>query len=94
MSPHDPVRDPTRYDGLYQPRAQRLPRPDMRVHRHTCPNGTEVVVTSQRIKVTGVTLDRWSIAGIDVGTSARATPNEQPPDFAWCDRAAGEPVPF
>lgn len=85
-----PNRDPTAFDGVGWQRGglEPMPTADIVEHRHTCPDGTVLVCFSQRIHVTGVTLDRWKVGSYLIATSARANANTEPPDFDWADRRA------
>lgn len=92
--PQWPERDPVAHDGLFWPRrGVRLPRPDVVRHVHVCPSGLRLVVHSQHVRMTGVTLDRWVIGELQVATSVRTTSNAEPPDFTWCDERDAPP-PF
>lgn len=62
--------------------------PDLVTHRHTCPDGTQVTVTSQYMASLGNTLDRWTVGGVSMGTTARSGDNTTPPDYGWVDARA------
>lgn len=65
--------------------ARRLPPVRLDRHRHTCPDGTAVMVSAQFFSQTGVTLYRWTVGGVRAGVSHAEGPASAPPDWSTVD---------
>lgn len=74
-------------EQVYVPRGPR-PRVTLVVHEHQCPDGTLVVVHAQYVRITDVTLYRWTINGKTADpTGVRGDHRTVAPDWTRVDAA-------